>query len=208
MLFRSCALVLLVQASFAAASLALDVISPFVPALPKYPLKGLRERSTLRSPPSPRPLVTPYPHTPERNPKVSPPRNQTCFVNSHNDGVTDDAPYILEAIQTCNNGGHVVFTQNATYIWGTALDLTFLSHIDLGTLFLFTTFGARLYYLHRVLTLSRHSGLCSIHKRHRLLASKLVQANLPKCHYIFPAWRQRCERVRRRDIGWQRAGLV
>ena len=140
MLFRSCALVLLAQAFSTAASPALDVRSPFVPALPKYPLKGLRDRLILRSPPSSRPFVTPYPHTPERSPKVSPPRNQTCYVDSHNDGVTDDAPYILEAIQACNNGGHVVFNKNSIYIWGTALDLTFLNHIDLGTFIFFTIF--------------------------------------------------------------------
>jgi len=33
----------------------------------------------------------------------------------------------------CNNGGHAVFTEGTNYLIGTALDLTFLKHIDLGT---------------------------------------------------------------------------
>ena len=132
MLFRSCALMLLTQALLTAASHASDASSLSVPVPPKYPLRRLQERSFLRSLPSLRPKVTPYPHRPARLPRISPPRNQACYVNSHNDGVTDDAPYILKAIRECNSGGHVVFNKNTTYVWGTALDLTFLSHIDLG----------------------------------------------------------------------------
>lgn len=63
---------------------------------------------------------------------VSPPRNRVCYVQSHNDGVTDDSPYILSAINKCNHGGHVVFSEGTRYIIGTALDLTFLEQIDLG----------------------------------------------------------------------------
>ncbi|KAJ9622022.1 Exopolygalacturonase X-1 [Taxawa tesnikishii (nom. ined.)] len=62
---------------------------------------------------------------------VSPPRNKDCYVKSHNDGKTDDSPYILDAIDKCNNGGHVIFSQGTTYIIGTALNLTYLNHIDL-----------------------------------------------------------------------------
>jgi galacturan 1,4-alpha-galacturonidase len=53
-------------------------------------------------------------------------------VKSHNDGLTDDSKYILDALHDCNNGGHVVFKEGTEYLIGTALDLTFLKHIDLG----------------------------------------------------------------------------
>lgn len=58
-------------------------------------------------------------------------RTKVCYVDSHGDG-TDDSKYILEAIKKCNNGGRVVFDKN--YTIGTALDLQFLKHIDLGKL--------------------------------------------------------------------------
>lgn len=45
---------------------------------------------------------------------------------------TDDSEYILEAINKCNNGGHVIFPQNVTYVIGTALNLTNLEHVDIG----------------------------------------------------------------------------
>ena len=64
-------------------------------------------------------------------PPSSPSRSKTCYVQSHNDLVTDDSEYILSAINECNNGGHVVFPADQSYLIGTALDLTFLSHIDL-----------------------------------------------------------------------------
>lgn len=54
----------------------------------------------------------------------------TCYVQSHGNG-TDDSSYILSAVNTCNNGGHVVFTQGTKYTIGTALNLTFLEHIDI-----------------------------------------------------------------------------
>jgi len=53
-------------------------------------------------------------------------------VKSHNDCVTDDSTYILDALHDCNNGGHVVFKEGLKYTIGTALDLTFLKHIDIG----------------------------------------------------------------------------
>jgi galacturan 1,4-alpha-galacturonidase len=56
-------------------------------------------------------------------------------VQSHNDGVTDDSAYILDALHDCNNGGHVVFREGIKYLIGTALDLTWLNHIDIGKLF-------------------------------------------------------------------------
>jgi len=62
----------------------------------------------------------------------SPSRNRNCYVQSHNDMVTDDSEYILAAIDKCNNGGHVIFPQNVTYVIGTALNLTGLKNIDIG----------------------------------------------------------------------------
>ena len=63
---------------------------------------------------------------------ASTPRTKVCTVSSHKDGVTDDSPYILSAINACNPGGHVVFSKGTKYIIGTALNLTNLSHVDLG----------------------------------------------------------------------------
>lgn len=53
-------------------------------------------------------------------------------MNSHDDNITDDAPYILTALHECDNGGHAVFKEGVTYYIATAMDLTFLNHIDLG----------------------------------------------------------------------------
>ena len=38
----------------------------------------------------------------------------------------------MDALHSCNNGGHVVFKEGVKYTIGTALDLTFLNHIDIG----------------------------------------------------------------------------
>ena len=62
----------------------------------------------------------------------SPPRNRTCVVQSNGDEKKDDSEYIIDAIRRCNNGGHVIFSRGTKYMIGTALDLTFLKHIDLG----------------------------------------------------------------------------
>lgn len=62
---------------------------------------------------------------------VSPPRTKTCIVKANSDG-TDDSANILEAINKCNDGGRVVFPKDKNFTIGTALDLTFLKHIDLG----------------------------------------------------------------------------
>ncbi|KAL1652038.1 Exopolygalacturonase X-1 [Diplodia intermedia] len=59
----------------------------------------------------------------------SPARNKTCVVPAAGDG-SDDAPAILEAFQSCSPGGTVVMSANTTYSVGTALDLTFLEHVD------------------------------------------------------------------------------
>jgi galacturan 1,4-alpha-galacturonidase len=81
---------------------------------------------------SPRPSISFKPHHPSKPPPSPPPRNRVCYVKSHNDGVTDDSTYILDALHDCNNGGHVVFAEGLKYTIGTALDLTFLEHIDIG----------------------------------------------------------------------------
>jgi galacturan 1,4-alpha-galacturonidase len=81
---------------------------------------------------SPRPSISCHPKHPSKPPPSPPPRNRVCYVKSHNDGVTDDSTYILDALHDCNNGGHVVFAEGLKYTIGTALDLTFLEHIDIG----------------------------------------------------------------------------
>ncbi|OAA55264.1 exopolygalacturonase [Niveomyces insectorum RCEF 264] len=80
---------------------------------------------------SPRPRIVPSPKQP-RVPIPSPPaRSQVCYVETHDDGVTDDSAYILYALHTCNDGGHVVFSEGRTFVVGTAMDWTFLKHIDI-----------------------------------------------------------------------------
>jgi galacturan 1,4-alpha-galacturonidase len=80
---------------------------------------------------SPRPDVQCHPKTPQKPHPAPPPRRKTCYVKSHNNG-TDDSPAFLAALHECNNGGHVVLSEGVKYTIGTALDLTFLSHIDIG----------------------------------------------------------------------------
>lgn len=58
-------------------------------------------------------------------------RNRECKVKTHGNG-NDDSEYILAALKSCNNGGKVVFDKN--YTIGTALDIQWLKHIDLGKL--------------------------------------------------------------------------
>ncbi|KAL3425391.1 polygalacturonase [Phlyctema vagabunda] len=79
---------------------------------------------------SPRPKVSCHPKHPSKPAPSPPARNRTCYVKNHGNG-TDDSPYIMDALHSCNNGGHVVFKEGSEYIIGTALDLTFLNHIDL-----------------------------------------------------------------------------
>ncbi|KAF7966000.1 hypothetical protein HWV62_40503 [Athelia sp. TMB] len=56
-------------------------------------------------------------------------RTKTCVVPAFGNG-TDDSAAILKAFHTCNSGGSVVLSANKTYTIGTALDLTFLRHVD------------------------------------------------------------------------------
>lgn len=81
---------------------------------------------------STRPTISCKPKTPTKPLPSHPPRTKTCTVASHNDGTKDDSSYILSALHSCNNGGHVVFKSGLKYLIGTALDLTFLKHIDIG----------------------------------------------------------------------------
>jgi galacturan 1,4-alpha-galacturonidase len=74
--------------------------------------------------------VTPKP--PFRPLPASPSRSKTCHVKTNGDG-TDDSDYILSALKKCNNGGKVVFDEDKEYTIGTALDMTFLKHVDLGS---------------------------------------------------------------------------
>ncbi|KAK6856603.1 hypothetical protein PG995_006790 [Apiospora arundinis] len=80
---------------------------------------------------SPRPCLSFSPTAPYHAVVEPPQRNKTCFIEGHDDGVTDDSSSILEAFHQCNNGGHVVFRQNQTYVIGTAMDWTFLNHVDI-----------------------------------------------------------------------------
>lgn len=81
---------------------------------------------------SPRPTLVPYPYTP-RLPIPNPPeRTKVCYIKGHNDGVSDDSCRIMAALHKCNNGGRVVFKADTTYLIGTAMDLTFLKHVDIG----------------------------------------------------------------------------
>lgn len=70
---------------------------------------------------SPRPITA----------QSSPERTKTCIVNSNNDFLTDDSTLILEAVNDCNRGGHVIFLPKTTYLIGKPLNLTHLENIDI-----------------------------------------------------------------------------
>lgn len=72
------------------------------------------------------------PHHPFKPLPASSARTKTCHVASHGHG-KDDASNIMAALKKCNNGGKVVFDADTTYTVGTAMDMTFLKHVDLGT---------------------------------------------------------------------------
>lgn len=79
-----------------------------------------------------RPSINPSPYEP-RLPLPNPPRrHKVCVVETHGDETKDDSVFILSAFHECNNGGHVVFSRGSTYTIGTAMDWTFLNHIDIG----------------------------------------------------------------------------
>jgi galacturan 1,4-alpha-galacturonidase len=112
---------------------ALATLTSAVPTLQAFEqwLKGPQGQKTPEHT-SPRPSIACHPKHPGRPLPRPPPRKRVCYVRSHNDGVTDDSSYILDALHSCNNGGHVVFSEGVEYFIATALDLTFLEHIDLG----------------------------------------------------------------------------
>jgi galacturan 1,4-alpha-galacturonidase len=80
--------------------------------------------------PSTRPNYEIAPHHPGKPFPCSPARTKTCVVKANGNG-EDDSENIMTAIKACNNGGHVVFPKDKDFTIGTALDLTFLKHIDL-----------------------------------------------------------------------------
>lgn len=84
---------------------------------------------------STRPQINPSPQQPRLAVPDPPERTKFCTVKSHGNG-TDDSAYILSAFHECNNGGHVLFSENTTYTVGTAMDWTFLEHIDIGEQYL------------------------------------------------------------------------
>lgn len=73
------------------------------------------------------------PHKPFSPLPASQIRYKTCHVANYGNG-RDDSSNIMSALKKCNNGGKVVFDAGKTYTIGTALDMTFLKHVDLGTL--------------------------------------------------------------------------
>ena len=120
MLFKSSVVALVLQATSTLATWS--AYEEYLSGLPKHTSKhqGARPRISY----SPKQPYEPFPK--------SPARGKVCYVKSHDDFKTDDSPYILDAINKCNNGGHVIFSQGTSYVIGTALDLTFLKHIDIG----------------------------------------------------------------------------
>lgn len=87
----------------------------------------------LASVPTTRPIINVSPKTLEADlPIYSPQRNRTCTVKG---GTEDDSSAIFRALKCCNNGGHVLLEEGVTYTVGTALNLTFLQHVDIGTFY-------------------------------------------------------------------------
>ena len=84
----------------------------------RYPIRAPSQRPSLGQ-------------LPDGSARTSPDRTRTCYVQTHNDFVTDDSEYIVQALRDCNNGGHVVFPANSSYFIATALDLTFLNKVDI-----------------------------------------------------------------------------
>ncbi|THW32209.1 PGX, glycoside hydrolase family 28 protein [Aureobasidium pullulans] len=121
MLFQPLIAATLLSAITAVASPTWSAQQEYTKSLPKSVSKhqGTRPKTDI----SPKKPFKPFPSSPSRN--------KVCYVSSHNDGVTDDSEYILSAINKCNNGGHVIFSQGQKYVIGTALNLTNLNHIDL-----------------------------------------------------------------------------
>ncbi|OBT97766.1 Exopolygalacturonase [Pseudogymnoascus verrucosus] len=111
------------------ASATLSVASPTFEAVSNWGKSNAGQKRPDHT--SSRPNVKCHPHKPHVPPPSPAARHKVCYAKSHGDGKTDDTPYIMKALHDCNNGGHVVFREGVQYFIGTAMDLTFLNHIDL-----------------------------------------------------------------------------
>ncbi|KAI1320146.1 polygalacturonase [Xylariaceae sp. FL0255] len=100
-----------------------------VSRLVKTAIFGALALTEMSEPAISRPNIKPHPFNSGRPLPVSPPRTKRCAVPAKGNG-QDDAPHILSALHECNNGGTVVLDKN--YTIATALDLTFLEHVDLA----------------------------------------------------------------------------
>lgn len=59
--------------------------------------------------------------------------DKICHVRyNHHWPDADDSDHVINAMQGCNDGGHVIFSPGVTYNIAKALDLTFLKHIAIG----------------------------------------------------------------------------
>ncbi|KAI0018736.1 polygalacturonase [Xylariomycetidae sp. FL0641] len=92
-------------------------------------LLGVALSATL----SPRPELSVGPKSLARPLPQSPPRqdSKVCTVDA---SVEDAGPALIEAATECNDGGTVVFSENATYTIASPVDLTFLKSIDIAIL--------------------------------------------------------------------------
>ncbi|KAK6537476.1 hypothetical protein TWF694_011661 [Orbilia ellipsospora] len=77
---------------------------------------------------APRPTLVPHPLTTGKKFPSLGDRSRTCFVDALGNG-QDDAPNILAAAKSCNNGGTIALLDDL-YTIGSPLDLTFLKHVD------------------------------------------------------------------------------
>ncbi|KAI9648536.1 hypothetical protein NHQ30_003171 [Ciborinia camelliae] len=105
------------------ASAAIAVASPTLDTRRGHNSKAASAAST-------RPTVEYSPKNPSTAPPSPAVRTKTCTVTSAGNGA-DDSAAIMSALTECNNGGHVVFSKGVTYSVATAMDWTFLKHIDL-----------------------------------------------------------------------------
>lgn len=135
-------------------------------------------------------------------PITSAARDTVCSVVG---GTADDSAAILEAFQSCNGSGHVIFEADTTYTIGKALDLRNLQSVDWGE--------SPIPFRHRetfadIRSHARYPRNNQVHKRHRLLASELLQVRFPGVVYILGARRYRCERLWGWPHRWWRSGMV
>ena len=98
-------------------------------------LHGLSEHNKPQVQHGRRPETTFKPMKPWRSHGKSKGREKICVVGSHDDFVTDDSDFIVDALEECNDGGVVVFPRGRTYVVGKAMDL-YLKSVDLGMLFI------------------------------------------------------------------------